>query len=340
MDDVWRTISLKICFYIRPDRWWWADWIRITLGCGFVGWAASHCPDRRLATFWQSVLGSAFIGMVGCLIAVNSHYLLLIQASPYRTLWLLELLALPAGYGLAAHLWQRGSQQSRSASLVVVLLLTLNWDGDLWAYSSMILISLLGFAVLCRGFARIPRNPDWLWRSTQTTFIIVCSLMFILNVIQLIVALRAQPFDDFGIHPASIAMNAYRWLFSLPLLILFLLSYHYLGRITGRGSRYRLRLLVFCAGYQCLIVCAPYSDWYARHFDVHNRHVRFVGSKLSTRVAGRCKPFTVYWPTSVNDIWFGTGNNSYYNIMQMTGCAFNRGTAVEGYHRAASGASF
>ena len=68
---------------------------------------------------------------------------------------------------------------------------------------------------------------------------------------------------------------------------------------------------------------------------MHNRHVRFVDSRLSSRVAGRTKPLTIYWPTSVNDIWFGTGNNSFYSIMQMTGCAFNRGTAVEGYRRAA-----
>ena len=103
----------------------------------------------------------------------------------------------------------------------------------------------------------------------------------------------------------------------------------------GQGFRYRLQLLVFCAGYQSLIVSAPYCDWYARHFDVRNRHVQFVGSALSNRVSGRRKPLTIYWPTSVNDIWFGTGNNGFYSIMQMTGCAFNRGTAVEGYRRAA-----
>src|SRR5208337_2573280 len=133
IDDFWRTINLKICFYIRPARWWWSDWIRIALGCGFTVWAAAQCPVRRLATFWAAVLGSALIGLIGSLIAVNSHYLLLIQTSPYRTLWLLALLAIPAGYGLAAHLWQCGSQQSRSASLVVVLLLTLKWDSGLCA---------------------------------------------------------------------------------------------------------------------------------------------------------------------------------------------------------------
>jgi hypothetical protein len=335
MDEVWRTINLKICFYIRPARWWWSDWIRIALGCGFVVWTTAQCPVRRLATFWAAVLGSALIGLIGSLIAVNSHYLLLIQASPYRTLWLLELLAIPAGYGLAAHLWQRGGHQSRSASLVVVLLLNLSWNHDLWASTSMILLPLLGFAVLFRGFTRIPRDPDWLYRSTCGTFVCASVILGILSLIRFIDLSRAQPSGDYDIHPVSIAMNACLWFFKLPLLVLFLLSYQYLGKVTGQGSRYRLQLLVFCAGYQFLVVCAPYSGWYARHFDVHNRHVRFVGSKLSNRVSGRSKPLTIYWPTSVNDIWFGTGNNSFYSTMQMTGCAFNRGTAVEGYRRAA-----
>ena len=335
MDDVWRAINLKICFYIRPARWWWSDWIRIALGCGFVVWTTARCPVRRLATFWAAVLGSALIGLIGSLIAVNSHYLLLIQASPYRTLWLLELLAIPAGYGLAAHLWQCGSQQSRSASLVVVLLLTLNWDSGLWASVCMILLALLGFAVLFHGFSRAPRDPGWLWQSTQNTFLCTSLSLAGFSVLKVVAVFCAQPLGDFNIHPASIATNSYLCLFTLPLLVLFLLSYQYLSKVSGQGFRYRLQLLVFCAGYQSLIVSAPYSDWYARHFDVRNRHVQFVDSALSNRVPGRSKPLTIYWPTSVNDIWFGTGNNGFYSIMQMTGCAFNRGTAVEGYRRAA-----
>ncbi len=146
---------------------------------------------------------------------------------------------------------------------------------------------------------------------------------------------RAQPLGDFDIHPATIAINLYHFLFTLPLLLVFILLYNYLSKSMVKGARYRLPLLVFCAGYQSLIASAPYSDWYARRFDVHNRHVQFVGSALSDRVSVRRKPLTIYWPTSVNDIWFGIGDNGFYSIMQMTGCAFNRGTAVEGYRRAA-----
>ena len=340
MDDVWRTINLKICFYIRPARWSWDDWIRITVGCGITVWAAWHCADRRQSRFWASVLASALIGLIGSVIAVNSHYLLLIQASPYRTLWLLELLAIPAGYGLAAHLWQCGSQQSRSASLVVVLLLTLNWDGDLWVYSSMILICVVGFAVLCRGYAKIPRHSDWLWQGTGYAFLGAFALMLLSNVVQLAIVYRTRTPGEYGCHPASMAMSAHSWSYRFPSIIILLLLCINIIEKTGRVARFRMLCLVFCAGYQSLIMCAPYCDWYGRYFNVHNRHVRFVHSRLSNRVAGHTKPLTIYWPTELEDIWFGTGNHSYYNVVQMCGSAFNHDTAVEGYRRAASALPF
>ncbi|MGA7495404.1 MAG: hypothetical protein WBX00_01630 [Isosphaeraceae bacterium] len=335
MDDVWRAISLKICFYIRPACWWWSDWIRIALECGLVVWTAAHCPVRRLATFWAAVLGSALIGLIGSLIAVNSHYLLLIQTSPYRTLWLLELLAIPAGYGLAAHLWQCGSQQSRSASLVVVLLLTSKRDSGLWASVCMILLPLLGFAVLSRGFAKLARHSDWLWRSTQNAFLATSGLMLLFNLIQLAMLFGTEPPIVLELHPVLIAMHLSGTLWVLPIIIIVTCGVIALIRVAGQSLHLRFLLLGCCAAYQALLVCAPNSDWYGRHFDVRNRHVRFVDSRLASRVAGRTKPFTIYWPTPVEDVWFGTGNNSFYNVVQMSGCAFNRGTAVEGYRRAA-----
>src|SRR5208337_3764662 len=323
IDDFWRTINLKICFYIRPARWWWSDWIRIALGCGFTVWAAAQCPVRRLATFWAAVLGSALIGLIGSLIAVNSHYLLLIQTSPYRTLWLLELLAIPAGYGLAAHLWQCGSQQSRSASLVVVLLLTLKWDSGLCASVCMILLSLVGFAVLSRGFAKLARHSDWLWRSTQNAFLATSGLMLLFNLIQLAMLFGTEPPIDMEHHPVLIAMHLSGTLWVLPIIIIVICGVIALIRVAGQSLHLRFLLLGCCAAYQALLVCAPNTDWYGRHFNVPNRHVRFVHSRLSSRVAGRIRPLTIYWPTSVEDLWFGTGNNSFYNVVQMSGCAFN-----------------
>jgi len=334
MDDLWRTIVLQMGFYIRPARWWWSDWIRIALGCGFIGWTAAHCPLRRVATFWAAVMGSAFIGLIGSLIAVNSHYLLLIQTSPYRTLWLLELLAIPAGYRLAAHLWQFGSPQSRSASLLVVLLLTLNWDSRLWASVSMILLYLLGFAVVWRGFAKLARHSDWLWRSIQSTFLASSGFMLLFNLIQLATVFETEPSIGLELHPALIAMYLSGTMYVLPSIMLLMGTFLISLKVMGQGFCLRFLLLACCAAYQALLLCAPNSDWYGRYFDVRNRHVRFVDSRLASRAAGRSRPLTIYWPTPLQDVWFGTESNSYYNIAQMSGCTFNRGTAVEGYRRA------
>ncbi len=331
MDEVWRTINFEICAFICPALWEWDDWVRIGLECAFVVWAACQCPDRRLAMFWSAVLGSAVIGLIGSLIAVNSNYLLLIQASPYRTLWLLELLAIPAGYEMAAQLWRCGGHRPRAGSLVVVLLLTLNWNCDLWKSAGLIALALLGLAAIYRGFAQVPRTSDWLWRSTRSVFLATIGCMLLYNILDVCDQFRIKPSFELEILPAS--MNASLSLFKLPLVLLIIIAYLLALRITGKGFTLRLPLLVFCAGYQALLLWAPSSCWYATRFEVRDAHVRFVDSSLSHRVVGRGKPLTIFWPTRVDDIWFRTGNHSYFDFAQMSGCAFNRGTAVEGSRR-------
>jgi len=333
MDEVWRTINFEMCFFIRPAIWEWDDWVRIGLECAFVVWAACQCPDRRLAMFWSAVLGSAVIGLIGSLIAVNSHYLLLIQASPYRTLWLLELLAIPAGYEMAARLWQGGGHRSRAGSLVVVLLLTLNWNCDLWKSAGLISLALLGLAALYRGFAQVPRTSDWLWRSTRFVFLATIGCMLVYNILDVCDQFRIKPSFDLEMLPASTVMNPSLSLFKLPLVLLIIIAYLLALRIAGKGLTLRLPLLLFCAGYQALLLWSPSSFWYAKRFEVRDAHVRYVDSILSHRVVGRGKPLTIFWPTRVDNIWFRTRNHSYFHFAQMCGCAFNRGTAVEGSRR-------
>ena len=251
MDEVWRTINFEMCAFIRPALWEWDDWVRIGLECAFVVWAACQCPDRRLAMFWSAVLGSAVIGLIGSLIAVNSHYLLLIQASPYRTLWLLELLAIPAGYEMAARLWRCGGHRSCAGSLVVVLLLTLNWNCDLWKSAGLIALALLGLAALYRGFAQVPRTSDWLWRSTRSVFLATIGCMLLYNILAVCDQFRIKPSFDLEILPAS--MNASLSLFKLPLVLLIIIAYLLALRIAGKGFTLRLPLLLFCAAIR------PYS---------------------------------------------------------------------------------
>jgi hypothetical protein len=58
-----------------------------------------------------------------------------------------------------------------------------------------------------------------------------------------------------------------------------------------------------------------------------------VAGFLHERQAGRDRPATVYWPTDLRDIWFVSKAQSYLNTVQLSGCGFNRGTALEGQRR-------
>ena len=92
--------------------------------------AATNFSFLRGASHAQEMVGQAAeLGLAGSLIAVHTSYLLLIVSSPYRAMWLAELLAVPLGFGGAARLWERGTPLARGTAVGLVALLTLGWSG-------------------------------------------------------------------------------------------------------------------------------------------------------------------------------------------------------------------
>src|SRR5204862_5400385 len=64
MDDEWRTVNLRVCFFIRPETWNWSDWW--TIGLAFAaGLAGVYCIAREQARFLTAVLLAGFAGLVG-----------------------------------------------------------------------------------------------------------------------------------------------------------------------------------------------------------------------------------------------------------------------------------
>src|SRR5262249_11805059 len=87
------------------------------------------------------------------------------------------------------------------------------------------------------------------------------------------------------------------------------------------------------AGYQSVHAFLPNSLWYGTNYSAHYPHARFVSSFLRSQSPPEGGKLTVYWPTDVRYIWFSAEANSYFNWVQMSGCAFNPGTALEGRRR-------
>ena len=74
------------------------------------------------------------------------------------------------------------------------------------------------------------------------------------------------------------------------------------------------------------------SERYGRRFSIAYRRTEFIASFLDTRPEKR--NVTVYYPGDLRQIWFDLGTRSYFNPVQLSGCAFNRSTAIEGRRRA------
>jgi hypothetical protein len=335
VDDEWRDVILQICFFIRPASWSALDWARIAWGFVVVVAAVSGFA-RSSARFLLAVVATAVIGLIGSVVAVQTHYLLLIIGSPYRALWLLEFLALPLGFAWVVHLWRRGTSGGRAAALSLLPLAAIDWGVQAVAGLGLFVFAFLVLTVYRRGLDRRPRRPAWLWPTARASFLIGFFLMAAYDgvVLAVLFFVRPDPALDLDIHPVNVLLAASRTLFQLPVLVAVCFA---AGRVVGAFGpprRARVALLAVWAGYQALLFGLSLSPWYGRTFSRDYRQMEFVAHHLGRLADVPNHGATVYWPTDVRVIWFDLGARGYYNWVQMSGCGFNRGTAVEGRRRA------
>src|SRR5262249_49990186 len=87
-------------------------------------------------------------------------------------------------------------------------------------------------------------------------------------------------------------------------------------------------------GYQGALAWGQASPVYGERFSVWQRHAAFASDYLRARAAGRDRPLSVYWIADLRYLWFEARVHSYFNTVQLSGCVYNRGTALEGRRRA------
>jgi hypothetical protein len=331
MEPEWRDVTLEVCFFIQPAEWAWSDWARLGWGALVVG-AAAFGFAWHARGFLGAVLVTAAVGLLGTCVAVHSPYLLLIQTSPYRTLWLLEFLAPPLTLLGGVRLLRDGTGSARAAALALLVVAVTGWH---YNHSRTLVFLGLGVilaAVPLRGLGLRPMRPDWLWRSASLAFLVGLGLLAVYNLVVLVALFAARPTFEVDLHPVQVLLAAPRALYRLPLFAVAVFAVHWLA---ARRSEVRacLPLLGLWVGYQAAILSAQGSAWYGRTFTASYGHVDFVRSYLAEqRTSAGVRP-TVYWPTDLRTIWFEARSASYFNWVQMSGCAFNRGTAVEGKRR-------
>ncbi len=274
------------------------------------------------------------LGLVGTVIAVQSHYLLLIQVSCYRTLWPLQFLAVPLGVAWTVRLHRRG--EKGWAALVAVLVFS-SVDADIPFAGRGLAGYALIFAMLVvwfRGLGTQPARMDWLNRAAVGAFVVGAILLTLWDlavVVQLAAASPGAP-DDLEVHPILLVRNANLLLFKLPLAALAM-GMLWIVTPTAPGLRFGVAAALVGIAYHGLVTAVAAAPGYAISYDRAARRAAFVGDFLDSRAGTAGRSVTVYWPTDLRYIWFDLGSRSYFNTMQMSGNAFQRDTAIEGWRR-------
>lgn len=333
MDTAWRDAALASNSFVVPDQWPPADWWRIAWTFAVAVMAATRAPARR-AVFLGIILAVGLIGLVTSEVSVHSPYRLLIQTSPYRAMWVLELLLIPLSLAGVVALWRQGTASARCFGLAWLLFLPAN-------YHVLLSIPLLAIGILPlpivyhRGLERQPKNPAWLERSACQIFVGAVGLMLIHDIAIALYCLTIsfRPPKGEDLDPLMVLAGVSRLWYQLPMFMIFA---HLARRATTTWPVGTLRAILLggCVVYQVAIFFVSQMDIYGQQFVARHRQWEFVQSFLKDRGGPEHRTFTIYWQEDLAVIWFRAGARCYFNgNSQLSGTAFNQGTAVEGMRR-------
>ena len=250
MDDEWKTILLNVCFSIDPSRWQGSDWVRIAWAFAVVSVAAITFA-RSSSIFLGAVLAAALIGLAGTVIAVQSHYLLLLQTSPYRAMWLLEFLAAPLAVQGAFVLLGQGGYR-RTLGVGLLLLASCDWNNDPFPVLGVFLLPLLICAVGFRGLSASPRRPDWLKASAAPGLVLTSLVLGAYNLGVFARLLSTPPTSDLDIHPVLFLQTLAIFCYKLPLLLAVLGVTAALWVWLGPRRLFPTACVVLWLGFQAL----------------------------------------------------------------------------------------
>jgi hypothetical protein len=333
LDEEWRSVILEVCCFIRPSEWGLQDWARIVVSTLIVG-ASAIWVVRNLSWYLGVVLFVSLGALLATAIGVRSNYLLLVQGSPYRALWLLEVHSIVLGLAIAVRLWQENSSLGRPLGAALFVLVTAEWMNDAcWPvllYGAMFVSFTVGF----RGLERVPRTADWKERATAWSVVASIGLLGLYDVATLAKLFSVAPSFEVDVHPVLVLHLVSKVLFKLPVLVAIACALPHFLVLVGRGWRRVGVLAIVWVGYQGALLTIGDTDWYGRKFGAAYPHRRFVESYLDDRAREVGRAPTVYWPVELRCMWFDCGSHSYFNWAQLSGCAFSRGTAMEGKRRA------
>jgi hypothetical protein len=327
MDDEWLELVRHASPYVVLEGWTASDWARLVTVAAVVASASKHLHDdaatRSKVVLWALV--TAVVGLAVMAVATNHGYRVLIQAQPYRAVWLLHLLHIPAVAVVGRVGWQRGGWGRVAAAVALSTLIVT----DFVVFEIVFAAALLCALAMVDPRVRSARDPDALALAIPLS---VAGGAALWGGTKLVVA----------VHRAAEVIKVA----GMPLYIKTLVGC--VPRVVWFGvvvlglawllQRMPSRRLVVAAA---MLAILPHVTALAVHAvpilqdgtEPHARDARFVRRFVESRSPRPSAPPTVYagpWG-DLGLVWLGVGARNYFGPVVVI---FNRETAIETRRRA------
>lgn len=322
MDSEWLALATRQVPMVTWDGWHAEHWLSRTVVAFSLVLAAARLSGGRQARFLACLAGAGGIGLLASWLGTGwCHNLLLIQAQPWRALWLLQVAAAMALAWLLASYWQRGGVVRVLLLALIVATLARNSIGGA--------LAVLAAPVLCWQLRSAA--PLALPASTcrvLTALVLAIASVWLAEIVKLATqsgALAPQLIDD-------TAARIWGWtllrsgVLALAGAALLLLLWRWTA--TRHLGRYLLACLVALASLFGAAAWRIEPADYA--YPLSAAAQREVQAVFLPRIPVKA---VVYWENDVRASWFLLQRSSYVSSVQLAGAAFNRGTALEGARR-------
>lgn len=315
MDEAWLAEVRRRARFVMLDTWSWGELLEPLAWAGIL-LAASARAESRLAAACRALALAGMAGYYLALLGTASHAALLIQAQPWRCLWLLKLGALLALCMMFARHWRSSAADRWLLLALAAAALTAQTLGGPVA---------LGLALLARRAwtqGRPPELPHWLPLGGGIALGLVL-FESLLALAQQSLAL-AQRLIDWAGPASALPRGDLAAFFQGPLALLLPLALALLLWLHARSA--------FAALAGALLVFAVAAAGWNRADDPLQNLL--YGSSVARPFGERiAREQTVYWQNNLPHTWFLLRQSGYASKEQGASALFSRPAAMASAQR-------
>lgn len=315
MDATWLAEVRRRARYLLLDSWAWGElgeplaWIGILLA------AATAAPEPLRRACRALALAGA-TGFYLALLATATHAAWLIQAQPWRCLWLLKIAGLLALTGMFAQRWHRSAADRWLLAGLAAAAMTANTLGG------PVALALAAAAHFGWRAGRTPELPRWLPLAGGLALGVVL-LESALAILQQL-AYLGQRLMEWADPQGTLPQGDPAAFFQGPLALLLPLGLVLLLRLPARWPTAAVMTAALCLGVAA-------SGWYRA--DDALQTTLFAAATPRPFGAQIARTETVYWQNQALYTWFLLRQGNYASRLQGASALFSRATALESVRR-------